>query len=71
MKEMPNILRRNLSSSQLEKILQGYEAEYKMSSEEFYRKYNLGELGDDRDCVVWAGYFVMAVRSGIRDLVPA
>lgn len=71
MKEMPKILRQGLSRGQLERILRDYEAKHHMSSEEFYQKYNRGELGDDRDCVMWAGYFVMAVRSGIRHLVPA
>ena len=71
MKAKPRVSHRELSLVQLEKILRDYESKYRMKSEEFYAKYNRGQLADDRDYVTWAGYFVMAVRSGLRDLVTA
>ena len=71
MKAKPSVSHKELSLTQLEKILRDYESKYRMKSEEFYAKYNRGELGDDRDYIAWAGYFVMAVRSGLRDLVAA
>lgn len=71
MKQTPKIIKREVSRSRLEKILRDYEAKYNMSSDEFYTKYNKGKLGDRREFVMWAGYYVMALRSGFRGLVPA
>ena len=71
MKQKPKVIRRKLSPAQLEKILHDYESKYSMKSEEFYAKYNRGELGDDRDYIRWAGYFVMAMRSRFKEHVAA
>lgn len=71
MKERPRIVRHTISQAALERVLRSYETKYHMNSKEFYKKYNRGELGDNEDFVKWAGYFVMAVRCGFRDLVPA
>ncbi|GIK41639.1 MAG: hypothetical protein BroJett011_54720 [Chloroflexota bacterium] len=37
--------------------LQDFEARYGMPSAEFYRKFELGELGDAMDSFEWAGLF--------------
>ncbi len=70
-KPKPKVIRRKLSPAQLEKILYGYESKYGIKSEDFYAKYNRGELGDDRDYIKWAGYFVMAMRSRLKEHVAA
>lgn len=71
MKKGQKIIVRKISKADLDKLLRGFESKYKMSSEEFYARFNHGELGDSRDMIMWAGYFAMAVRSGLRDLVRA
>ena len=57
---------RILPPGELEDILRDYESRHGMTSEEFYVKYNRGELGDAEEWVAWAGYFLMAARSGLR-----
>jgi hypothetical protein len=37
--------------------LRGYEQQYGMSSEVFYRQFMAGELGDAIDYVEWAGFY--------------
>ncbi len=71
MEQVPKVTKREVSRSRLEKILHDYESKYNMSSDDFYTKYNRGEMEDRRDFVLWAGYYIMAVRSGLRNLVPA
>ena len=71
MKQTPKIIKREVSRNRLEKILRDYESKYNMISYDFYTKYNKGELGDQRDFVMWAGYYVIVVRSGLKNLVPA
>ena len=39
--------------------LQGYEGKYGMDSEQFYRRFMAGELGDEIDYVEWAGFYEM------------
>ncbi len=36
--------------------LDDFEKRYKMSSDEFYMKFNAGELGDDREYIKWYAY---------------
>ena len=38
------------------------EIKYKMSSEEFYRKFNKGEMGDRMEIIHWAGMYDMHKR---------
>jgi len=38
----------------LSKRLNTHEAQYKMTSEDFYDRYTRGELGDERDYIIWA-----------------
>jgi len=37
--------------------LQGYERQYNLDSEQFYRRFMAGEMGDDLDYVEWAGFY--------------
>ena len=46
--------------------LQTFEEKYRLSSEEFYRRYERGELGDDEDFMLWAGMIEMLVSNEKR-----
>ncbi|MBD2329570.1 hypothetical protein [Alkalinema sp. FACHB-956] len=37
--------------------LRGYEQQYKIPSEQFYRQFMAGELGDEINYVEWAGFY--------------
>ena len=43
----------------LEARLADYEKRYRMSSEEFYRRFRAGELGDEMDFVEWSVFYEM------------
>ncbi|WP_017721864.1 hypothetical protein [Kamptonema formosum] len=43
----------------LEKRLQTFEAQYQMSSEEFYQRFRAGELGDAMDFFEWNVFYEM------------
>jgi hypothetical protein len=43
----------------LRKRLQSFEARYHMSSEDFYRRFRAGELGDAMDLVEWSVFYDM------------
>ena len=45
---------------QLQRDLAGFEEQYGLSSEEFYRQFEAGKIGDDMDFVEWASLFQMA-----------
>ena len=47
--------RANIEQLQLE--FKSFEAKYKMSSEDFYNKFESGKLGDDADFFEWAGLY--------------
>lgn len=47
------------------------EARYGMSSDEFYLKFNRGELGDDEDFFVWASLYDMLSRYEMPKATPA
>jgi len=40
--------------------LKQFEAEYQMSSEDFYRRYEAGELGDSADFMEWSSFYDMS-----------
>lgn len=46
----------------LEQDLHALEAEYEMASEEFYRRYNEGDLSDDANFVEWNALYKMHNR---------
>ena len=37
--------------------LKGFESKYRMSSEEFFKKFESGKMGDDGDFFEWAGLY--------------
>ena len=39
--------------------LQNFEQKYELTSEEFYRKYQAGQQGDDEYCMLWAALYEM------------
>lgn len=60
-----------LTDDEINRQLAELEHTYGMSSAEFLRKYNGGELGDDLDFIDWAGLLMVAERAGIDVHVPA
>lgn len=48
-------------AADLQKRLQRFEAQYQMSSEDFSRRFQTGELGDDMDWVEWSIFYEMWV----------
>lgn len=42
---------------ELQRDLLAMEQQYGISSEEFYRRYQVGEMGDDAEIVGWAGRY--------------
>lgn len=49
----------------LEQRLRAFEDQYEMSSEDFYRRFRAGELGDSADFVEWSVFYEM--RESVRD----
>jgi hypothetical protein len=45
--------------SDLEQSLKNFETKYKMSSSEFYQKFQAGKLGDDIDFFEWSVFYEM------------
>ena len=43
--------------NQIRQDLNGFESKYRMSSEEFFDKFESGKLGDDGDFFEWAGLY--------------
>ena len=43
----------------LQERLQAFETRYQMPSEEFYRRFRAGELGDAMDVVEWSIFYEM------------
>jgi len=56
-----NRLKREIARMQL--VLNKYEEKYKMASEVFYQKIENGELGDDKDFVMWSGIYELYIDS--------
>lgn len=59
---------RNLDVKDLESLLRRFEGKYKMSSSEFYTKFNRGELAEKTDFLRWAAYYDMASKAGLVGL---
>ncbi|MEA5620416.1 hypothetical protein VB711_21595 [Cronbergia sp. UHCC 0137] len=45
--------------NELENDLQVFEQKYQLSSNDFYRQFKTGELGDDVDFVEWSVFYQM------------
>lgn len=54
----------------LQERLQSFETHYQMSSEDFYRRFRAGELGDAIDIVEWSIFYEMwdSVRARLATL---
>jgi hypothetical protein len=54
----------------LQERLQAFETRYQMPSEEFYRRFRAGELGDAMDVVEWSIFYEMweSVRARLKRL---
>lgn len=46
--------------------LKEFENKYKISSENFYEKFETGKLGDDEDYIIWAGVYEMLIQNEKR-----
>ena len=46
--------------------VQVFEEKYRLSSQEFYEKFRLGEMGDDEDSLIWAGLMEMLAENERR-----
>ncbi len=51
-------------AAEIEARLQVYEQQYQMNSEDFYRRFRAGELGDDMEWMEWSVFYEM--RVGVR-----
>lgn len=56
--------------AQLEARLEQFEVQHRMSSDEYYRRFQQGELGDSADFFEWSAFCDMAnaVRTRLKDL---
>ncbi len=57
-------------STELHAELQEFEAQYKISSQDFYQRFRQGEMGDDVDFVEWSAFYQMwlSVQQGLEIL---
>ncbi len=46
--------------------LKQFEEQYSLSSEEFYRQFESGKLGDKEDYMIWAGIYEMLLQNKKR-----
>lgn len=57
-------MERHRAERELEELkvrLEELEAEYRMSSEDFYRRYEAGQLGDSADFMEWSSFYDMSL----------
>jgi hypothetical protein len=54
---------RQVGFSELTQMLSEYEHKYQFSTIEFFRRYSMGELGDDDDFMMWAGIYHLYLTS--------
>jgi hypothetical protein len=50
----------------LDSRLQAFEAGFRMTSEDFYRRYEAGELGDSAEFMEWASFYDMRTATRQR-----
>lgn len=53
----------HLTFDELSLRLRDYEQKYGYSTIEFYQRFEKGELGDDDDLLLWAGYYHLYLTS--------
>jgi len=56
--------------TQIEQRLHAFEAQYRLSSDEFHRRFQAGELGDAADLFEWSAFYQMglSVREQLAEL---
>ncbi|MCF8359510.1 MAG: hypothetical protein K9H26_12170 [Prolixibacteraceae bacterium] len=54
-------LKKEIARMQID--LNEFEQKYKISSQEFYKKFETGDYSDDRDYIIWAGLYEMNKES--------
>jgi hypothetical protein len=54
---------------ELQERLQAFEAQYQLSSQEFYQRFRVGELGDAVDFVEWSIFYEM--EESVRERLEA
>jgi hypothetical protein len=56
--------------TQIEQRLRAFEAQYRVSSDEFQRRFQAGELGDSADMFEWSAFYQMglSVREQLAEL---
>jgi hypothetical protein len=57
-------LRRGILNLKLD--MQVFEEKYRLSSQDFYKKFTQGEMGDDEDAMTWAGLVEMLAANEKR-----
>lgn len=65
------VVKKRLSTEQIQDLLAAFEQKYEMSSLDFYRKYTRGETDDRRDFVRWAGLCNMLAIAKVHDTIHA
>ena len=56
-----NRLKREITKMQIE--LDKYETKYKIESAEFYKRFEQGEFGDEKDFMLWSGIYELMADS--------
>lgn len=56
-----NRIKREISRMQFD--LEKYEKKYNMKTDEFYLRFEKGELGDENDYMLWAGIYELQMDS--------
>lgn len=54
--------------AQIRQTLHHYEQQYNMTSEQFYRQFSTGALGDAPDYIEWAGFYEMLQPQPLANL---
>ena len=52
---------KRLTFEELSERLRQYEQKYSLSTIEFYRRFQNGELGDDDDLLMWSGLYYISL----------
>ena len=55
----------------LRQQIQDFEARYALDTPEFYARFLRGEMGDERDFIVWAGLHDLLQRMAVHPQQPA
>ena len=55
-----------LSPEDIKQELRQFEAKHRMSSADFYEKYNRGEMGDSAEVMRWSALYEMSAKAARR-----